>query len=240
VSYDWKAAAVFIGLWIALSLLLRLGIAQVPALRRMAELNDEVDRKKLARERFRKAVEVNKRAGLITNLVFYAAILPFSVSLEPRPLWRHALDMLAVMLVFDFFYYLTHRFLFHGRPLRRVHALHHQAHQPTHIDAFFVHPLETVIGLGLFLLSIPLIAALSGAPLHAASMALATLIFTQINTLNHVYVNLPYFPFRTITWVTQIHAAHHVDMSRGNYATLTTIYDWLLGTLEKPVGRATP
>jgi sterol desaturase/sphingolipid hydroxylase (fatty acid hydroxylase superfamily) len=240
VSYDWKAAGVFIGLLIALSLLVRLGISLVPALRQMRELNAEADRRKLERERFRRAVEVNKRAGLITNLVFYAAILPFAVSLEPRPLWRHALDMLAVMLVFDFFYYLTHRFLFHGRPLRKVHALHHQARQPTHVDAFFVHPLETVIGLGLFLLSIPLVGAISGAPLHAVSMALATLVFTQINTLNHVYVNLPFFPFRTITWITQIHAAHHVDMNRGNYATLTTIYDWLLGTLEKPVGRATP
>ena len=240
MSYDGKAAGVFIGLLSALSVGVRLVISLVPALRRMRELNDEADRRKLERERFRKAVEVNKRAGLITNLVFYAAILPFSVSLEPRPLWRHALDMFAVMLVFDFFYYLTHRFLFHGRPLRRIHALHHQARQPTHVDAFFVHPLETVIGLGLFLLSIPLVGAISGAPLHAASLALATLVFTQINTLNHVYVNLPRFPFRTITWITQIHAAHHVDMNRGNYATLTTIYDWLLGTLEKPVGRATP
>ena len=240
MSYDWKAAGVFIGLLIALSVGVRLVISLVPALRRMRELNDEADRRKLERERFRKAVEVNKRAGLITNLAFFATILPFSVSLEPRPLWRHALDMLAVMLVFDFFYYLTHRFLFHGRPLRRIHALHHQARQPTHVDAFFVHPLETVIGLGLFLLSIPLVGAISGAPLHSASLALATLVFTQINTLNHVYVNLPHFPFRTITWITRIHAAHHVDMNRGNYATLTTIYDWLLGTLEKPVGRATP
>jgi len=240
MSYDWKAALVFIGLLIALTYLLYWAISRIPAAQRMRELNTGEDVKKLARERYAKAVEVNKRAGLITNLVFYAAILPFSVSLEPRPLWRHALDVLAVLLVFDFAYYLTHRFAFHGKPLRRVHALHHQAHTPTYADAFFVHPLETVIGLGLFLLSIPAVGALSGAPLHAVSMVVATLIFTQVNTLNHVYVNLPYFPFKTITWITRIHAAHHVDMNRGNFATLTTVYDWLLGTLEKPAARATP
>jgi hypothetical protein len=28
-----------------------------------------------------------------------------------------------------------------------------------------------------------------------------------------------------------------VDMNSGNYATLTMFYDWIFGTLEKPVGR---
>jgi sterol desaturase/sphingolipid hydroxylase (fatty acid hydroxylase superfamily) len=143
-------------------------------------------------------------------------------------------------MVFDFFYYLTHRFLFHGRALRKVHALHHQARTPTHIDALYVHPLETFIGLALFLGSIPLVAIATGAPLNAFSMAVATLIFTQVNTLNHVWVDLPYFPFKTLDRVTSIHAAHHVDMNRGNYATLTMLYDWALGTLEKPVSRSAP
>ena len=71
-------------------------------------------------------------------------------------------------------------------------------------------------------------------------MAVATLIFTQLNTLNHSYVNLPYFPFKAIDHITSIHAAHHVNMSRGNYATLTMIYDWMFGTLEEPVSRPAP
>jgi sterol desaturase/sphingolipid hydroxylase (fatty acid hydroxylase superfamily) len=37
-----------------------------------------------------------------------------------------------------------------------------------------------------------------------------------------------------------MHAAHHVDMNRGNYATLTMLYDRLFGTLEAPVSRQTP
>jgi len=28
-------------------------------------------------------------------------------------------------------------------------------------------------------------------------------------------------------------------MNRGNYATLTMLYDWLFGTLESPVARQT-
>ena len=103
-----------------------------------------------------------------------------------------------------------------------------------------MHPLETSIGLVLFLGSIPLVAAIAGAPLHAFSMAIATVIFTQLNTINHTFVNLPRFPFKTLDRITSIHAAHHVDMNQGNFATLTMIYDRLFGTYEAPVSRTTP
>lgn len=240
MTYDWIAAIAFLAALVAATRVGYLLAFKSPALREMRELNREQDRAKLSRMRFREAVKVNNKAGLIANVVFYLAILPFCVDLESRPLWRHAVDIVVVLLVFDFFYYLTHRFIFHGKLLRKVHSLHHQARTPTHVDALYVHPLETTIGLGLFLGSIPLIAVLSGAPLHAASMAVATLVFTQINTINHTYVNLPYFPFKTLDYITSIHAAHHVDMNQGNYATLTMIYDYLFGTLEKPVSRPAP
>ncbi len=240
MSYDWMAALAFAGSLFALTVGGRFLAFRIPALQRMRELNRQADQAKLERQRFRDAVAASNRSGLLTNLVFYVAVLPFCIDLAPRPLWRHALDVAAVLLVFDFFYYLTHRFAFHGRLLRRVHALHHQARTPTYIDALYVHPLETAIGLLLFLGSIPLVAALGGAPLSAFSMAVATLIFTQINTINHTYVNLPYFPFETLDYVTGVHAAHHVDMNHGNFATLTMAYDWLFGTYEAPVSRPTP
>ena len=238
--YHWVAALVFIAVLSVLTILGRRLVFKLPALQHMRELNNEADRDKLSRKTFREAVRVNSKAGLVTNLIFYAAILPLCVNLEPRPIWRHLIDIVAVLMVFDFFYYLTHRFIFHGELLGKVHALYHQSRQPVHIDALYVHPLETVIGLSLFLASIPLIAAISGSPLSAFSMAIATLIFTQQNTINHTYVNLPYFPFKTLDYITSIHAAHHVDMKQGNFATLTMLYDWLFGTLEQPVSRPAP
>lgn len=240
MKYDWIAALAFVGTLISLSVVGRFLVFEIPALQRMRVLNSEADRKKLSRKRFRDAVAANNRAALITNLVYFIALLPFCVNLEPRPIWRHVLEIVMVLMLFDFFYYLTHRFLFHGKPLRSVHSLHHQARQPTYVDALFVHPIETIIGLVLFLGSIPLVAVLGGGPLSAWSMGVATLVFTQSNQINHTYVNLPYFPFKTLDYVTSIHAAHHVDMNRGNYATLTMLYDWLFGTLEEPVSRATP
>jgi sterol desaturase/sphingolipid hydroxylase (fatty acid hydroxylase superfamily) len=240
VSYDWKAALVFLATVIALTTIGHLLAFRIPALQRMRELNREADRMKLSRKRYAAAVRENNRAALITNATFYVAVLPFCLSLEPRPLWRQGVDVVAVLMVFDFFYYLTHRFLFHGKALRKVHALHHQARTPTYVDGLYVHPLETAIGLLLFLGSIPLVALLTGGPLGAFSMAVATLIFTQLNTINHCYVNLPQFPFRTLSRITALHAAHHVDMNQGNYATLTMVYDRIFGTLEAPVVREAP
>lgn len=240
MTYDWLAALVFLGTTIALTVVGRFLAFRVPALQHMRELNQAEDARKLERGGVRDAVNASNRAGLATNVVFYFAVLPYCLSLDARPLWRHAVDVVAVLMLFDFFYYLTHRFAFHGRLLRKVHSLHHRAHTPTYIDALYVHPLETSIGLVLFLGSIPVVALASGAPLSAGSMAVATLVFTQVNTINHAFVNLPYFPFKTLDWHTSIHAAHHVDMNQGNFATLTMLYDWLFGTLEAPVPRETP
>ena len=240
MTYDWKAALAFLAALIALSSVARFLVFRVSALERMRRLNREADRPKLAKPRFKEAVKRSRRVGLGTNLVFYIAFLPFCITLAMPPAWKFALQVVAVLMLFDFLYYLTHRFVFHGRMLRRVHALHHRALKPTYIDALYVHPLETFIGLVLFLGSIPLVALANAGPLNAFAVAIATLVFTQVNTINHTYVNLPQFPFKTLHWVTSIHAAHHVTMNRGNFATLTMFYDWLFGTLEEPVQRTSP
>jgi len=240
MTYDWKAALVFIAVLITLTLISNFLIFKVPAFVRMRDQNRAVDKTKLERDSFRAGVRSSNRAGLYTNLAFYVAVLPFCIGFEARPIWRHVVEILAVLLVFDFMYYWTHRLLFHGSLLRKVHSLHHQARKPTYVDALFVHPLETTIGLVLYLGSIPIVAAVSGATLNVYSMVVATFIFTQLNTLNHVYTSLPAkFPFSWVDYVTGVHAAHHVDMSHGNYATLTMFYDKLFGTFEEPVHRPT-
>lgn len=240
MTYDWQAALTFFVSLVGLTLVTNWLIFKVPAFVQMREENRAVDKTKLDRPAFREAVTVNNRMGLWTNIAFYLTVLPFSIGFDARPLWRHVVEILAVLLVFDFMYYWTHRSLFHGNLLRKVHALHHQARKPTHVDALYVHPLETFIGLMLFLCSIPIVAAVSGATLNVFSMVLATFAFTQLNTLNHVYTRFPdRFPFSWIDYVTGVHAAHHVDMNHGNYATLTMFYDKLFGTFEEPVHRPT-
>ena len=127
VNYDLLAGVAFVAVLYGLTAVGRYLAFKVPALQRMRELNLEADRPKLRRTPYREAVKRSSKAGLITSLVFYAAILPWCLTLESRPLWRHVVDIVAVLMVFDFLYYLTHRYLIHGRSLRRIHSQHHQA-----------------------------------------------------------------------------------------------------------------
>src|SRR5690606_19862910 len=108
------AALTFVGLLIALTLVGNFVIFRIPIFVAMREENRAADKQKMERASFREAVRVNNRAAMWTNLLFYVAVLPFSIGFDARPLWRHALEIVAVLLVFDFMYYWTHRSLFHG------------------------------------------------------------------------------------------------------------------------------
>lgn len=230
--YDWKAALVVFAVVVAVSVIGKYLAFKVPALQRMREYNRREDKAKLAKEKYPPVVKQNRQVGLAVNLVFFLVIVPLTVSLQAQPLWLILLDAVAILMVYDLFYYVTHRFLFHGQGyLRRVHALHHQARQPTHIDAFYVHPVEVLIGTVLFVGTVPVLYPLLGT-FHVAAVAIAYIVFVQINTINHTYVDLPYFPFKTLTWITKKHHAHHIDMQHGNYATITLLYDRMFGTFE--------
>ncbi len=238
-TYDCIAALAYLATLVGLTIVTKRLAFRNAEFADMRAQNSVADKPKLARDQYREAVKVNDKSGLYTNLVFLLIGLPWVVSLDARPIWQHLLEIIAILAIFDFMYYWTHRSLFHGNPLRKIHALHHQARKPTHIDAHYVHPLETFIGLSLFLISMPILALIEGAPLNAFSAAIATLIFTQLNTLNHVWTNLPQdkWVFRTVDYITGVHHAHHVDMNHGNFATLTMFYDKLFGTFEEPVKR---
>jgi sterol desaturase/sphingolipid hydroxylase (fatty acid hydroxylase superfamily) len=240
MTYDWLAGLVF---FVTLTVTTKLGrflAFQVPVLREMRDRNLAADEPKRVRKVYRETLPGNIRAAKWQALGFYALILPFCINLEALPWWRYVVDVVAVLMLYDFTYYLTHRFLFHGKPLRKIHALHHQARTPTYIDSLFVHPVETLIGQGLFQLSIPAVALATGAPLNAFAMVVATQIFANAGTLNHVWVDLPRFPFSWLQFLTTGHAAHHVDMNQGNYCQVTLFFDWLFGTYEKPVVRPAP
>ncbi|MCH2170544.1 sterol desaturase family protein [Myxococcota bacterium] len=240
MTYDWFAGLVFFGTLTATTAIGRFIAFRIPSVREMRELNDSADQPKLARRSYQEALPKNVRAAKWQALGFYVLILPFCVNLAGLPWWRFIVDVVAVLMLYDLTYYLTHRFLFHGKPLRKIHALHHQARKPTYVDSLYVHPIETLIGQGLFQLSIPAVALATGAPLNVFAMVVATQIFVNAGTLNHVWVDLPRFPFKWLQFLTTGHAAHHVDMNQGNYCQITLLFDWLFGTYEQPVVRSEP
>lgn len=231
MAYNWSAGLVFLVATVLITKVGRLLVFRHPALRRMRALNAEMDAPKRELKRYPPLLHASARVGLVMNLAFFLLAAPFVVDLVSRPLWQYAAEVLSILMVFDFFYYLTHRFLFHGNFLKRIHAVHHQVRSPSHIDALYVHPTETAIGLILYMGTALLLPAFFG-PFSAISLALATVVFTQVNIINHTYFDLPYFPFKTLDYMTTKHHRHHENMDMGNYATLTMAYDYLFGTLE--------
>lgn len=234
MTYDLVPVAVFLAVLIAVNFVGHRLAFMVPALRETRDKNHEVDRTKADLPHYVKIVKQSKLAGLAINLFFLIAIAPFVLTLDAQPWWRYLVDIVVILMVYDAFYYLTHRFLFHGKGwLRRVHGVHHRARRPTLIDGYFVHPVETAIGLGLYQLTVVLyVLAVPDHGLHAVSAALTTAIYVAINVINHAHIELPYRPFRILHWVAAKHSVHHENMHKGNYATITLLYDKLFGTLD--------
>jgi sterol desaturase/sphingolipid hydroxylase (fatty acid hydroxylase superfamily) len=205
---------------------------KVPAMAETKQLNREQDKLKLAKDKYPPMVKASQKVGLYCNLTFFLLVLPFCVTLATPVWWQVLLDIVLVLMFYDFFYYLMHRFWFHGQgKMRQVHAVHHQARSPTYIDAHYVHPTETFLGLSLFFLSIALMAAMLG-PFHVATVVLLYVLYVQLNQVNHTKIDLPYFPYRLLTWITAKHHKHHENMHKGNYATITLLYDKMFGTYE--------
>ena len=206
---------------------------KVPALHDTKLKNHDIDRGKLKQPKYLPVVKSSQLAGLVCNAIPILLIYPFFLSLSaPIPWWRFIVDIFVILMVYDFFYYLMHRFLLHGNGFfRKIHGVHHQARVPTYIDGFYVHPIETSMGLLLYHATVIGYALLvPGHELNAISLALANFIYIQINTINHIKIDLPYFPFKALNYITDMHANHHIDMQQGNYASITLIFDKLFGS----------
>ncbi|NND69799.1 MAG: sterol desaturase family protein [Halioglobus sp.] len=230
--YNFLAAVISLAGIIAISVVGKKLVFKVPALAQQREYNRSEDKKKWAKEKYPPMVRKSQVVGKWCNFTFFPLILPFCVTLAPQPWWAILLDIFVILMFYDFFYYLNHRFWFHGNGwMRQVHAVHHQARTPTYLDAHYVHPFETFVGLALYMGSVAVLAALLG-QFHVVTIIATFVIFFQLNQINHTHVDLPYFPFKTLSWITAKHHVHHENMHKGNYATITLFYDKIFGTLD--------
>lgn len=231
MNYQWQIALIYMLTVVVLMRVSNFIAFQVPSLQRMRDWNRDEDKFKQQNPKYPPVMKANARVGALISLLLILLVAPLVLTLSALPWWRYFVDILVVLLVYDFIYYFTHRFIFHGDLLRKVHGLHHQARDISHIDALYVHPLETFIGLMIYVLSISAVSLAFGG-LHVISAGFAFVIWSQINTINHVKFNLNYFPFKTINYLTTNHSTHHKNMNMGNYSSITPLFDWLFGTLD--------
>lgn len=212
----------------------------VPTVRAAQQLNARTFRKKMEKPTYAANQAWNRKWAIPFLVVIFAGIIPFCVTLTPQPWWKVPLDCFVILMVYDFFYYLTHRFLFHdsaflGGPLKWMHAVHHRQHNPCRMDSSYIHPLEVALGLGLYVCTIFVLSRFMG-PFHVVSIVVTWFAFTEINLHNHDLWEVDRFPFRYLNYASVMHHNHHARFTGGNFATISLLYDWMFGTLDKGEG----
>lgn len=233
MNYNWQASTTALALSIVVVVIGRWLAFKVPAFKLTLEQNREVNKTKFHNKHYQPRIVSSQRNGLLTNVFFFIGLMPFCTTFTPQSIASTLWNCFLILMVYDFFYYLTHRFIFHGQGyFHRVHAVHHQARRPTSIDSYLLHPAEGFIGIALCFAVIAMMALALGHSFSVATIAITMVIYTQLNQLNHVHIQLHQFPFNTINWIADKHAVHHIDMHRGNYASITLLFDKLFGTYD--------
>lgn len=220
--------------------LLQLAGKLIPIVHQTQKLNQTVADKRMQREYYRQNQGQTKFWGGVAQVLTFVLVIPFCVTPDSHPWWNIALDVFIILMVYDFVYYLTHRFLFHdgplGGPLLHIHAIHHQNKNPCRMDSSYLHPLESIIGLALFIGSIAVLAVFMG-KFSVITLLIAHVAFLAVNLHNHDLVEeSPRFPFRYWHHAAHMHHVHHSRFTSGNFATITLFYDWLFGTYDKGEG----
>jgi sterol desaturase/sphingolipid hydroxylase (fatty acid hydroxylase superfamily) len=160
------------------------------------------------------------------------------------PGWGRWLGELVWLLVVDdLVFYGVHRSL-HEVPwlYRRIHKRHHEAFAPVPIEYLFVHPAEWMLGtLGLGLGVLGLLAAFGS--VSAWSIWSWQLVRVGHELEIHSGLALWRLPFFAPM---SHHDLHHARPNSGNYASMFTFWDRVLGTRaqadepRRPRARAEP
>lgn len=208
----------------------------VPQFREAAAANKAAFAEKMQKPAYAENQRWNRKWGLFFWVAIFTGVLPFTLTLDPQPWWQVLLDCFVILMVYDFFYYLVHRFLFHdggfmGGPLIWVHAVHHRQHNPCRNDSSFIHPLEVAAGLGLYTACIFFLSLAMG-QFHVVTIVITWVAFSQINLHNHDLWTQDRFPFKYLNTMSVMHHNHHARFTGGNYATISLLYDWMFGTLD--------
>lgn len=235
-GYHWQLS-LYAAIGIALATFIGKRIVLlVPTFRDAYRLNEDTAQAKMQKPNYAANQKWNRKWGLAYWLAIFGLILPFCLTLEAQPWWRLLLDVFVILMVYDFFYYLVHRFIFHdggflGGPLLWVHAVHHRQHNPCRADSSYIHPLEVALGLGLYVATIFVLSRFMG-PFHVATIIVTWVAFSQINLHNHDLWTADRFPFRYLNTMSRMHHNHHAKFTGGNFATISLLYDWVFGTLD--------
>ncbi len=152
-------------------------------------------------------------------------IYPYTFHTNPTPAWRVGLEILAILLVYDFAYYWLHRIMHIKGLMRLVHGVHHAVRNPTAMESFYLHPAELFAGLALLLACTWLIG-----PVHGYAFAAVFFLHSSLNIIVHSGLLSGHWLLAPFDHLTRKHHVHHMANRDKNYASLTPLPDMLFGT----------
>lgn len=151
-------------------------------------------------------------------------------TLAAWPLW---LQVVAVTVIADLGFYLSHR-LMHSVPvLWHFHAVHHSSEEMDWLASFRVHPVDQVIVKGTSLLPV---FALGFA---TEAIAIAGVIYQWQALLIHSNVRVSFGPLRWLVASPEFHHWHHSNHREAydkNFSGQLLLWDLLFRTVHLPKG----
>lgn len=184
----------------------------------------------------RKVLGLRLYGRVFANMTFSAALV-FAIAYgaydllfvdAPTPVWVMLWQLVAILGIYDFAYYLMHRFAFHQWAwLKKVHAVHHTVRHPNAVDSLYLHPIETFLGLFLLMVCTALVG-----PVSPATFGLVFAAYSFLNILVHAGLDVPVLGLRSLGYLARKHDIHHTSMRGGNFASITPIWDRVFGTAE--------
>ncbi len=178
--------------------------------------------------------------GLIPEKLIYTDVSDYG--------WAYfVLTIVVDILVFDIWFYISHRFFLHSRFIyRRIHIVHHRSVDPTPFARNSVHPIEGIFNGIFHVLPVFLL------PHHLAAILISTQLKGMVGILGHLGYEVFWSGFtrskvgRYI--VTPVH--HHLHHSKNVRTNFSFLINWdrIFGTLssdyhdafEATVNRARP
>jgi sterol desaturase/sphingolipid hydroxylase (fatty acid hydroxylase superfamily) len=144
--------------------------------------------------------------------------------------WMIILDFLLLFLAMDLLMFIFHYIIHKTFLFKVVHQLHHQSTDPSPIDLFVLHPIETIAFGSLWLILLMLY------PFNIYAIIIYLVINVLFGLIGHLGIeplpgkirNLPVIKY---LGTSTFHHNHHQDVQH-NFGFYTSIWDRLLKTYK--------
>jgi sterol desaturase/sphingolipid hydroxylase (fatty acid hydroxylase superfamily) len=136
-----------------------------------------------------------------------------------------ALQVILAVLLFDLLWYGYHRFAHSSGRLWRVHGAHHAPSQMYVLMHGVFHPFDELFVR--FVLGLVVFRFVGFRP---DASFLAVLLIGSVGIVSHINADIRIWALNHVFIGPELHRYHHSASHRGNYGTVTSIWDQLFGT----------